>query len=284
MRAVIAAAVLGIAVVSFGAYHLVRRTFAMVQPALVTPQTDVHALLSPSLGARLERVLRSNAAPGGPRPKLIALTFDDGPYPIDTPLLLDVLHDLQVPATFFLIGRDGMLYPDLVRRIEARGNEIADHTLTHPDLDQLDDAAVRAEIAGGARALRALAPDPALDRFFRPPHGRYRDATLRVAQAMGYDTVLWTDDPGDWRSVGPEAIAAHVLAHATAPEILLLHSGRPATIAALPGLVARFRAAGYRFVTVGQLLHSVDAAQLNHPAKNAISDSAVKTAVIPSPS
>ncbi len=70
------------------------------------------------------------------RPKLIALTFDDGPYPIFTPLLLDELRDLHVPATFFLIGRDAEQWPDLTRRIEAGGNEIADHTYSHPNLDQ----------------------------------------------------------------------------------------------------------------------------------------------------
>jgi peptidoglycan/xylan/chitin deacetylase (PgdA/CDA1 family) len=198
---------------------------------------------------------------------LIALTFDDGPYPVDTPLLLDTLADLHVPATFFLIGRDGQQYPDLVRRIAAAGHEIADHTLTHPNLDRLDAAAVRQEIDAGAAVLGALAPDPALRRYLRPPHGRYTPATLRAVQADGYDTLLWNDDPGDWRAVGPQTIVAHVTAFATAPEILLLHSGRPATVAALPELVGRYRAAGYRFVTVGELTHAVSPGILNAPVR-----------------
>jgi peptidoglycan/xylan/chitin deacetylase (PgdA/CDA1 family) len=182
--------------------------------------------------------------------------------------LLDVLDELRVPATFFLIGRDGEQYPELVRRIAAHGNEIADHTLTHPDLDRLDDAGVRAEILGGARELGAFVHDPALRRLMRPPHGRYREATLRVAQAAGYDTVLWTDDPGDWRDVSAATLQHHLLAHATAPEIVLLHSGRLATIDMLPAVVARYRAAGYTFVTVGTLLMRVAPDALNHPAKN----------------
>jgi chitooligosaccharide deacetylase len=174
---------------------------------------------------------------------------------------------LHVHATFFLIGRDGQQYPDLVRRIAAAGNEIADHTLTHPNLDQLDPVAVRREIDGGAAVLAALVPDPALREYLRPPHGRYTFATLRAVQAAGYDTILWTDDPGDWRAIGPDAIVSHVLRFATAPEILLLHSGRPATVAALPALVGRFRAAGYRFVTVGELLRTVPSAVLNAAAR-----------------
>ena len=85
------------------------------------------------------------------RPRLIALTFDDGPYPIFTPMLLDVLHDLRVPATFFLIGHDAQQWPELTRRIEADGNEIADHTYTHPNLDQETPDEVRKEILEGAR-------------------------------------------------------------------------------------------------------------------------------------
>ncbi len=245
-----------------------RRTDALGEPAIVTPAMDVHRLLSPSLAVRWDRLIHGNAPPTGPRRKLIALTFDDGPYPVDTPLLIDALADLHVPATFFLIGRDGEQYPELVRRIAAHGGEIADHTLTHPNLDLLDDAAVRREIDGGAAELAKFVPDPALRTMMRPPHGRYREATLRVAQAAGYDVVLWNDDPGDWRQIGRDVLEAHILAHATAPEILLLHSGRRATIDLLPDIVARYRAAGYRFVTVGDLLKAVDSDQLNHPAKN----------------
>ncbi len=251
----------------YGGYRLYRRTDALGAPAIVTPQMDVHRLLSPSLAVRWERLIHGNAPPAGPRPKLVALTFDDGPYPVDTPLLLDVLDDLHVPATFFLIGRDGQQYPELVRRIAADGYEIADHTLTHPDLDRLDDTAVRQEIDAGAAQLGKVVADPALRTLMRPPHGRYREATLRVAQTAGYDVVLWTDDPGDWRQVSAGALQQHIFAHATAPEILLLHSGRPATVEMLPAVVGRFRAAGYTFVTVGNLLHAVSPDQLNHPRK-----------------
>ncbi|GAC1546775.1 MAG: hypothetical protein NVS2B17_30370 [Candidatus Velthaea sp.] len=260
----------GVVVVVLLAYAGVRvwnRTNALSAPAIVTPAMDVHAVVSPSLGARWNRLVHGNAPPAGSRPKLIALTFDDGPYPIDTPLLLDALDALHVPATFFLIGRDGEQYPELVQRIAAHHNEIADHTLTHPDLDTMDDPAVHRELTEGTRVLAALVDDPALHTMMRPPHGRYREETLRVAQRAGYDVVLWNDDPGDWRSVAPGVLQAHILAHATAPEILLLHSGKRATIDMLAPVVARYRAAGFTFVTVGELLHSVNADQLNHPLK-----------------
>ena len=151
---------------------------------------------------------------------------------------------------------------------DRRGrHEIADHTLTHPNLDQLGEAAVRAELRDGAAALERIAPDPAEQRLFRPPHGRYTVATIRAAQAAGYDTILWSDDPGDWRSIGAAEIRDHVLRRATAPEIVLLHSGRPATVASLAEIVERYRRAGYTFVTVGTLLRRTSAEQLNRPAR-----------------
>jgi peptidoglycan/xylan/chitin deacetylase (PgdA/CDA1 family) len=251
----------------YGARRLWIKSDDLLRPVVVLRGADAAALAQPSLGARLGALVGGARAPAAERPRLIALTFDDGPYPITTPLLLQTLHDLRVPATFFLIGRDAEQFPDLARAIRAGGHEIADHTLTHPDLDRLSDAAVAAELRDGAAVLARIAPDPAERRLFRPPHGRYTVATLRTAQAEGYDTVLWSDDPGDWRSVGADVLREHVLQRATAPEIVLLHSGRPATVAALPALVAAFRQAGYTFVTVGTLLREAPAEQLNRPAK-----------------
>ncbi|MBV9440792.1 MAG: polysaccharide deacetylase family protein [Candidatus Eremiobacteraeota bacterium] len=264
--AALAAAALAAALALYAGRRLWLKSDDLLRPAVVLRGQDARALLQPSLGARLAALVR-RAVPPDARPRLVALTFDDGPYPVTTPLLLQRLRDVRVRATFFLIGRDAEQFPGLARAVAADGHELANHTLTHPDLDGLDDAAVRAELAGGAAALGRIAPDPAERRLFRPPHGRYRLATVLVAQRAGYDTVLWNDDPGDWRSVPAAALRDHLLARATAPEIVLLHSGRPATIAALPDVVARYRAAGFAFVTVGELLRRCSIEALDRPAK-----------------
>ncbi|MFN2449967.1 MAG: polysaccharide deacetylase family protein [Candidatus Baltobacteraceae bacterium] len=260
------------AAIGYGAYRVVYHE-AHVQPAIVTPQMDAQQAISPSLAGHIKRLLNENVRYGdrAGRPKLIALTFDDGPYPVFTPLLLDALQRLNVHATFFLIGRDAEEWPDLALRIERSGNEVADHTYTHPNLDQETAAQVRGEIELGGKVLYRLVRDPAVFGLFRPPHGRYTTQTIKVAQSLGYKTVLWNDDAGDWRpaSTAP-ALAEHLEQHATAPEIVLLHSGRLATIEMLPEVVARFRAAGYTFVTVSQLLAAVKPPELNHPAKHAV--------------
>ena len=267
-RAVIAAlAVLVVLGLGYWGRKLWLKSDDLLRPAVVLRDADAVPIVQPSIGRRLHAVFVDQRSPLGERPKLVALTFDDGPYPVTTPLLLQTLRDLRVPATFFLIGRDAEQFPALARAIAAGGHEIADHTLTHPNLDQLDSKAVTAELKEGTVSLQRIAPDPSELHLFRPPHGRYTLATIQAAQGAGYDTILWNDDPGDWRSVPPQELRDHLLRHATAPEIVLLHSGRWATVEMLPELVGRYRAAGYTFVTIGTLLRHTTVQQLNRPAK-----------------
>ena len=241
-----------------------------LRPALVTPQMDIHREFSAGVLARLYRATHELPEDRSKRPKLIALTFDDGPYPIYTPLLLEVLQNLHVRATFFLIGRDAQTWPELTRRIEANGNEVADHTYSHPNLDAESDAMVRNEILEGRDVLWTLTHDPGVRTLMRPPHGRYTERTLRVAQSLGYSVVLWTDDSGDWRTVPTGAIERHILLYATAPEIVLMHSGKLETIEAVPAIVSHFRNAGYKFVTVSALLRLVTPEELNHPLRRRV--------------
>jgi peptidoglycan/xylan/chitin deacetylase (PgdA/CDA1 family) len=266
----IVAALVLILGLAFGGWDAFARK-SSVMPALVTPQTNVHFAISQDLPARLYRVSQESPLEDrSGRPKLIALTFDDGPYPIFTPMLLDVLRDAHVPATFFLIGRDAEQWPEITRRIESDGNEIADHTYSHPDLDLESDAQVRSEILKGRDALWRLTSDPAVRTLMRPPHGRYTERTLKIAQSLGYSVVLWTDDSGDWRTLTAPEIEHHLLEYATAPEIVLLHNGKLATIEALPSVIAHFERAGYRFVTVSDLLAHVSTHDLDHPLRRSL--------------
>ncbi|MDE2571217.1 MAG: polysaccharide deacetylase family protein [bacterium] len=252
---------------------LLKHARAQLRPAYIAVHDDARAMLEPSLARQIAR-LAADLHPHPDRPRLIALTFDDGPYPLETPLLLEQLRALRVPATFLLIGRDAQQFPGLAREIARGGGEIDNHTYSHPDLDRLSPAQVERELEEGAAALERVGIDQAGVRTrMRPPHGRYTLATVRAAQRAGYAVVLWTDDPGDWRTLTPQAIVAHVVARATAPEILLLHSGKLATIEALPQIVRRFRTDGYRFVTVSALLRAVPEAELNDPLRRALPES-----------
>ncbi len=264
--AALGGAFLAAALIGFALVHLLA---APVVPPVVVRTANAHRLLSGGIAAHIDRLLHERLPSGSNHPRLVALTFDDGPYPVETPLLLDELTQLHVPATFFLIGADTELFPALAQRIAGDGDEIANHTQTHPaDFQALDAAAVRRELDRGAATLERYVHDPAIRMMMRPPHGRFTLRTVEAAQGDGYHVILWSDDPGDWRAAAtPSVIDAHVARYATAPDIILLHSGKINTIEALPSLVARFRMAGFRFVTVGELLRTVPLSQILHPER-----------------
>jgi peptidoglycan/xylan/chitin deacetylase (PgdA/CDA1 family) len=260
-----------VALAGAGAYQLIVRDTAAPQPAIIRRDADAHRALSMQLGARIARLVSERPQlDRAPAPKLIALTFDDGPYPVETPLLLDTLADLRVPATFFLIGRDALQFPEITARIVRDGHEIANHTLTHPNLDALGPQEIKQELDGAAEVLGRFTTDPGPRTMMRPPHGRFTEATVVAAQRAGFHIVLWTDDPGDWRTLEPEALAQEVFRHATAPDMVLLHSGRLPTIEMLPQVVERFRKAGFTFVTAGELLKATGSEYLEHPTHVAL--------------
>lgn len=186
--------------------------------------------------------------------RLIALTFDDGPYPFYTPLLLHVLDRSNVRATFFCVGRNAQEFPDLMDRIIESGGEIGNHTFNHVKLSSLSDTQIADQIIEGGAILTSFVGHR-LD-LFRPPHGRYDRRVLEIAEAMGYRTILWSDSPEDTKDISPALEVKRVMDQARPGAIVLLHSGQYRTIEALPVIIDRLRAEGYSFVTVDELLAS----------------------------
>jgi peptidoglycan-N-acetylglucosamine deacetylase len=184
--------------------------------------------------------------------KEIALTFDDGPYPFYTPLLLHELERSHVVATFFLVGRSAQEFPELVQDIIGDGDEIGNHTFNHYKLTNLSAADVERQIALDGQLLSTFAGHPIT--LFRPPHGRFDHRVVELAHEMGYDTVFWNDSPEDTKDISPALVVSRVLEQATPGGIVLLHNGQYKTIEALPVIIDRLRDDGYTFVTVSQLL------------------------------
>ncbi|MGW1880198.1 bifunctional polysaccharide deacetylase/glycosyltransferase family 2 protein [Streptomyces sp. NPDC001975] len=205
----------------------------------------------------------ANAAgsPHTARPKAgtIALTFDDGPDPVWTPRILDVLRRNHVHATFFVVGTQVVAHPELVRRIVAEGHQIGIHTFTHPDLSRLapwqrslELRETQLAVAGAADVTTAL---------LRPPYSSENDAlddagwsVLKQADTAGYVTVLSTLDAEDWQRPGTARVLANATPHGRAGQIVLMHDAggdRSQTVAALNTLIPRLKAQGFRFTTVG---------------------------------
>ncbi len=203
----------------------------------------------------------------GAVPHQVALTFDDGPDPEWTPDILDVLERTHTPATFFVIGENAIEHPDILRRIVRDGDEIGNHSYTHPNLAEVSPLGVSLELNATQRLIEAYTGRST--RLFRAPYfGDAEPSTedelypAMIAQQHGYTIVGLHVDPGDWRTPGVDQIVTQTLAGvaAASPErsanIILLHDGggnRSQTLAALPRIISGLRAAGYQIVPVSQL-------------------------------
>ncbi|MDF0492887.1 chitooligosaccharide deacetylase NodB [Bradyrhizobium yuanmingense] len=158
--------------------------------------------------------------------RCVYLTFDDGPNPLCTPDILDLLAEREIQATFFVIGAYAAQQPDLIRRMIADGHEVANHTMTHPDLSRCELAEVQREILGVSDVIRAACPQASL-RHVRAPYGRWTEEVLATAAMAGLGMVHWSVDPRDWSRPGVDAIVNAVLASIRPGAIVLLHDGCP---------------------------------------------------------
>jgi peptidoglycan/xylan/chitin deacetylase (PgdA/CDA1 family) len=138
-----------------------------------------------------------------------ALTFDDGPNPLWTPRLLDLLAHYKVQATFFMMGSHAQSVPDLVRRVAAAGHLIGSHSWSHPNLAYTRATRVREELTRSKEAIEQITGAPVT--FFRPPFGARRPYVLRAARELGLTPVLWNAMTTDWKEPSAEKIAARLM-------------------------------------------------------------------------
>jgi peptidoglycan-N-acetylglucosamine deacetylase len=142
------------------------------------------------------------------KPDEFALTFDDGPNPSYTPQLLDLLARYNIRATFFLIGQYAANHRALARRIHEAGHLIGNHTWTHPNLSRTSAAQTREELRRTSAELEDITGVAV--RYFRPPFGLRRPATLRIARSLNLIPVTWNIIGNDWTDLTTEQIASRV--------------------------------------------------------------------------
>ena len=182
----------------------------------------------------------------------VALTFDDGPDPIQTPRLLKLLAQQQAHATFCLVGENVQRHPELVRAIVAGGNTLCNHTWNHSlTLGRRSPAAIRSDLSRTNAAIRRAVPGASI-RYFRAPGGNFTSRLVSGARQLGMTSIYWQVDPRDWEHLPGESHAAHrariirnVESHTRRGSIVLSHDfNQPDTIAAyrilLPWLHRRF--------------------------------------------
>jgi peptidoglycan-N-acetylglucosamine deacetylase len=179
----------------------------------------------------------------------VALTFDDGPHPVHTPSVLDVLARHGVKATYFLVGERAARYPKLVERIFADGHGLASHTYTHRELPRLRREELEWELVTTRKLLREMTG--ADSNLVRPPRGRISPLVLLRIRSLGYRLVHWSRTYSDYLQDGREALLQRVLAEPpVARDIILLHDNNPYTGEALHEILPRWLGAGLRFAAI----------------------------------
>lgn len=186
--------------------------------------------------------------------KVIALTFDDGPWGDQTIRLLDVLDRYDVKATFFMVGNRVRADPNTAAEVARRGHLLGNHSYSHPNLATASDSVVRSQIQRtNAEIEKATGKTP---HWFRAPGGAVDAEVRAIVSANGMRIAHWTTGTGDWKKLGPDRIVRVVNDKAKPGAVILMHDGggdRSETIAALPRVIQNLRDKGYRFVTLDQL-------------------------------
>ena len=201
----------------------------------------------------------------GPADKrAVALTFDDGPKLEYCERLLDILDEYGVKATFFVVGRQAEIYPDLILRMHRSGHEVANHSYTQRSVKGIPKAEALSDIQRCSSIIYKITG--VQPKYFRPPGGGYNDSLSFGIRKMGLQKVFWSLNPADYVKIDSvlenaeeykiiaEELAEQVISKASNGDIILLHNGSEQTLIALPVIIEEVRKKGFGFVTLSQLL------------------------------
>ncbi|MEM9446475.1 MAG: polysaccharide deacetylase family protein [Verrucomicrobiota bacterium] len=199
----------------------------------------------------------------------VALTFDDGPHPINTPLLLDLLKEEKIKATFYLVGQTAAAYPDITKRIIDEGHEIGNHSWSHDNFTDLSYQEIAKEIdKTNALLEKHSGVKPAT---FRPPYGALRPAQKTwIHEKYQWPIVYWSIDPKDWTRPGIGEVSRRIVSGIHPGAIVLFHDTHNTTIQAMPDIIEKLKSKKYEFVTISKLLASSQ--KQNHQETRLTSD------------
>ncbi|RCG20660.1 polysaccharide deacetylase family protein [Streptomyces diacarni] len=161
--------------------------------------------------------------PGTHGRRVLALTFDDGPHPVHTPALLEVLRRHGVQATFFVVGENAAVFPELLHDIAAEGHVVANHSYSHRQLTRLRTKDIESELSRTSELIdRVLGVPPT---WCRAPYGDWHAPSLKICARLGMEPMGWSLDTRDWSRPGTTTIVRAVLDKATPGAIVLQHDG-----------------------------------------------------------
>ena len=193
---------------------------------------------------------------GNSEDKKIYLTFDCGYENGYTPAILDALEKHNVKAAFFVVGNYLETSPDLVKRMVEEGHIVGNHTYHHPDMSQISDpASFQEEITSLEKKYQEIT-GLEMQKFYRPPQGKYSESNLKMAQELGYQTVVWSLAYVDWyvdQQPTQEEAYAKLLPRIHPGAVVLLHSTSKINAEILDDLLTKWEQEGYTFGTLNEL-------------------------------
>ena len=184
--------------------------------------------------------------------KQVAISFDAAWGNEQTEELLKILDDHEVKATFFLVGSWVDKYPDSVKSIVAHGNDIGNHSDTHPHMPSLEQGKAQNEISACNQKIEKLTGKA--PTLFRPPYGDYDNMVVDCVNSLGMYCVQWDVDSLDWKDPTPEQMTKTVVDKVTDGSIVLMHNGAKNTPAALPGIIEGIKDKGFDIVLIKDLI------------------------------
>ncbi|MFC6171134.1 polysaccharide deacetylase family protein [Loigolactobacillus jiayinensis] len=222
--------------------HLIFYTRDAKQQIIAVPTSlaNIRYFLPSAWGLTPARTLAS---------KQVALTFDDGPNPNTTPQILKILAYNQISATFFMVGNNVTMYPQLANQVVVAGHLVGNHTYDHAQLSTLTAPQMTQEVTATDAAIYAATGSwPTL---MRPPYGSIDVLSATIAARP---IIQWNVDSEDWRSRDATVILQQIQQQTANGSIILLHDIQPATVTALPNIINYLRQQGYQFVSLADLL------------------------------
>lgn len=186
-----------------------------------------------------------------PEKKLIAFSFDDGPSRKNTEKILKALDKNNARATFFMLGQNAKYYPDLVKKVEESGNEVAGHSWNHPLLTKLGKKGVKKQMSRMNEAIASVTGSDV--GLLRPPYG---SINRTVKNTVKDPLILWSIDTLDWKTLNADKTADAILKQARDGDIILMHDIHAPTAEAVKKVLPKLEKKGFQVCTVSELLEA----------------------------
>lgn len=211
--------------------------------------------------------------------KIASLSFDAAWGNEDTQTLIDILNKYQVHATFFVVGQWVDKYPESVKALADAGNEVMNHSDTHPHLTKLSAAEITAQAeACNTKIEKITGKKPTL---LRPPYGDYNNTVIQTLRGIGMEPIQWSIDSLDWKGISATEIQQRVIPKIQPGSIILFHNAAEHTPEALPGIIESLQKDGYKLVPVSQLVYqkpyTIDTQGRQHQQQDASSGASLSS-------